>query len=149
MNKIRPTTKMSRTTRREPIPTRPATILIVNEEDQTCDFLSQVLAKEGYQVRTARSAAEAMRIANHELVELTLLDLRLPDMDGLQTLQQLKKLHEHLVVIVVTGSGTLETARAAMMGGAFDFLTKPVDLDFLSHVIREGLAEERLQLTNG
>jgi len=133
----------------DPVPTSPATVLIVDDEGQICDLLGQALANEGYQVRTARSGAEAMRIASNEPIELTLLDLRLPDMDGIQTLQQLKKIHEHLVVIMITGYGTLETARAAMMGGAFDYLTQPVDLEYLNHVIQEGLAEERTQLVGG
>jgi DNA-binding NtrC family response regulator len=130
-------------------PTRPATILIVDDEAQICDLLSRVLAKEGYQVRTARSGTEAMHIAKNEPIELTLLDLRLPDIDGIQTLRQLKKIDESIVVIMMTAYGALDTAREAMMWGAYDFITKPVDLEFLNQVIKEGLAEEKAQLARG
>jgi len=67
MKRIRSTPEMSRAIRMDPVPTSPATVLIVDDEGQICDLLGQALANEGYQVRTARSGAEAMRIASAPL----------------------------------------------------------------------------------
>jgi len=142
MNGIRPTPEISRAISKEHVLTRPVTILIVDDEVHFCQILGKVLATGGYDVRTATSGAQAIDIVRKEPVGLTLLDLRLPDIDGIRVLQELKKIDEGIVVIMMTAYGALDTAREAMLWGAYDYITKPVDLEFLNHVIREGLEEE-------
>lgn len=121
--------------------TKSTTILIVDDEVHICNSLGKLLAQEGYDVRTATSGAQAIDVARQEPIGLTLLDLIMPGMNGIRVLQEIKKIDESIVVIMMTGYGALDTAKKAMMLGAYDYITKPIDLEFLIQVIKEGLEE--------
>jgi DNA-binding NtrC family response regulator len=91
------------------------------------------------------SGAEAIDIASREPIVLTLLDIRMPGMDGIKTLKELKEVNEKMIVIIITAYGALKTARKAMELGAYDYLTKPLDFGFINSLIKEGLEQEKAQ----
>src|SRR5687767_2823011 len=104
-------------------------ILIIDDEEAVCWALERALRKEGHEVAVAASAEEGLVLADRQPPDAIILDVRLPGMDGLTALGQLKKRTEDSPVIVVTAFGNLTTAVKAVEGGAFDYLTKPFDLD--------------------
>jgi two-component system nitrogen regulation response regulator NtrX len=105
------------------------TILVVDDEKDIRTSLVGILEDEGYQVVTAASGVEALETAREDLPDLVLLDIWMPGMDGLETLEKLKSLFPYITVIMISGHGTIETAVRATKLGAFDFIEKPLSLD--------------------
>lgn len=105
------------------------TILVVDDEKDIRTSLSGILEDEGYQVVTAASGLDALETAREDLPDLVLLDIWMPGMDGLETLEKLKTLFPYITVIMISGHGTIETAVRATKLGAFDFIEKPLSLD--------------------
>jgi len=104
-------------------------ILIVDDEPSILRALEGILGDEGFQVIDARDGEEALTLIQEKHFELVLLDIWMPGMDGIQTLQRLKALQPSLYVIVMSGHGNIETAVKATKLGAFDYLEKPLSLD--------------------
>ncbi|MGA9110015.1 MAG: sigma-54-dependent transcriptional regulator [Smithella sp.] len=104
-------------------------ILVVDDEESICQSLKAILSDEGYQVLVAGSGEEAVKIVEEEMPQLVLLDIWLPGMDGLETLKAIKKINPDVLVIIMSGHGTIETAVRATKLGAFDFIEKPLSLD--------------------
>jgi DNA-binding NtrC family response regulator len=119
-------------------------ILLVDDQDTIRFFLEKTLKQEGYEAVTARTGAEAIEKAREVVPDLVLLDLKLPDMDGLEVLRRIKEVFPEIGVVMITAFGDIETAVTAMKHGAFDFVSKPINLDQLLMVIRKGLESERL-----
>ncbi len=106
-------------------------LLIVDDEEDVLDVLSEVFAEYGYEVDTASSGAEAIEKVRDSRPHVMLLDVRMPGMDGLETLRRVKEIDPKLGVIMVTAVTEEAVAKEAMEHGAFDFITKPIDLDQL------------------
>ncbi len=104
-------------------------ILIVDDEQAVCWALERALTREGHRVAVASSAEEALASAERQRPDAVILDIRLPGMDGLTALDRLRELAPDAPVIVITAFGDLNTAVKALEGGAFDYLSKPFDLD--------------------
>ncbi len=104
-------------------------ILVVDDEESICQSLKAIFSDEGYQVLVAGSGEEAVKIVEEEMPQLVLLDIWLPGMDGLETLKAIKKINPDVLVIIMSGHGTIETAVRATKLGAFDFIEKPLSLD--------------------
>jgi len=119
-------------------------ILLVDDQDTIRFFLEKTLRQEGYEAVTARTGAEAIEKARAVVPDLVLLDLKLPDMDGLEVLRKIKEIFPEIGVVMITAFGDIETAVNAMKNGAYDFVSKPINLDQLLMVIRKGLESERL-----
>ena len=117
-----------------------ASILIADDDPSVREFLETVLRKEGCRVLTASDGQQAVAAASRQKVDVVLLDLRMPGVSGLEALQRLLEVDERVVVIVLTGYGALDTAREAMRLGAYDYVTKPFDIDFLEEVIADSLS---------
>jgi len=115
------------------------TILVVDDEKEICTVLSDNLSQEGYRVLTAYNGKKALELVKKEKPDLVLLDIRMPEMDGIEVLRRIKKMKKEIVVIMLTAYGTLETARKAMKLGAYDYITKPFDLFSLKSIVKEGL----------
>ncbi|HVM25653.1 MAG TPA: sigma-54 dependent transcriptional regulator [Candidatus Limnocylindrales bacterium] len=109
----------------------PRSVLVVDDESDIRSLLSDLLAEEGYQIRTAGTGAEAIAEVANELPDLVMMDVKLPDQDGIAVLKQLKREHPDLEVIVMTAFGGSSTAIKAMEHGAYDYVTKPFDIDDL------------------
>ncbi len=119
-------------------------ILLVDDQDTIRFFLEKTLTQEGYQAVTAKTGHEAIDKVAQILPDLVLLDLKLPDIDGLEVLQRIKESFPEIGVVMITAFGDIETAVKAMKAGAYDFVSKPINLDQLLFVIRKGLESERL-----
>jgi DNA-binding response OmpR family regulator len=113
--------------------------MVVNDEPRVCRLLEEILSEEGYRVVSATSCARALTIAAETRPELILLEIVTPGLDGVAILRELRQRGHESAVIVLTAQGTLQTAREAMTLGAYDYITKPFNLDFLKSVLREGL----------
>jgi len=119
-------------------------ILLVDDEDTIRLFLEKTLRDEGYEALTASTGAEAIEITRSELPDLVLLDLKLPDTSGLEVLRQIKEEVPEVCVIMLTAFGDIETAVTAMKKHAFDFVSKPVNLEQLLITIEKGLESRKL-----
>ncbi|HZU35354.1 MAG TPA: sigma-54 dependent transcriptional regulator [Gemmataceae bacterium] len=118
-------------------------ILIVDDEEAVCWTLRRALTRAGHQAQVAASAEEALRLAQHHHFDAVVLDVRLPGMDGLSALEHLRQRTGDAPVILITAFGDLSTAVRAVEGGAFDYLTKPFDLDQALDAIARALERRR------
>ena len=118
------------------------TILIVDDEKDLCTVLSDSLSQDRYRVVTAFNGKTALQLAKKEKPDLMLLDIKMPGMDGIEVLKKIKKMRKEIAVIMFTAFGTLETAREAMKLGAYDYVTKPVDLFLLKSLVKEVLGKD-------
>ena len=114
-------------------------ILVVDDEASICWSLSQALGDEGFECQQASSAEEALRVTSEFQPDAILLDIRLPGMSGLDALASLQDQVPNAMIIVMTAFGDLETAVAAMRSSAFEYLTKPFELEHAIEVVRRGL----------
>ena len=120
-------------------------ILVVDDEAGMRDMLSLALGSQGYQVATAVNGIEALEQIQKQRFDLVITDLKMPEMDGIDLLDQIKKIAPKLEVIMTTGHGTVEAAVAAMKSGAFDFILKPFPLDELNAIIEKVLEKKELK----
>lgn len=114
-------------------------ILIVEDDNKVLKLLLRALSSKGYITMKAENGREALRIAVKTRPDLVILDLKLPDCNGIQILAELKAIDQDIQVIILTGYGSQEAVRSAMEMGAFDFLTKPFEIHELCAIIREAL----------
>ena len=117
-------------------------ILIVDDEASICWSLSQALEDEGYRCQQASSAEDALRVASDFQPNAILLDVRLPGMSGLEALEALQATSPNCIVIIMTAFGDLQTAVTAIRSSAFEYLTKPFELDHALDVVRRGLESQ-------
>ncbi|EFM18193.1 MULTISPECIES: two-component system response regulator GlrR [Pantoea] len=119
-----------------------AKLLLVDDDPSLLKLLGMRLRSEGYQVTTAGSGPEALRLLQKEKIELVISDLRMDEMDGLALFGEIQKRHTGLPVIILTAHGSIPDAVSATQQGVFSFLTKPVDRDALYKAIDEALAQQ-------
>jgi len=117
-------------------------VLIVDDEGRVVQSIAGVLEDEGFRVVTARSGEEAIEIFQEEGPDVTLLDIWMPGMDGIEVLRRLKWMAPDCQVIMISGHATISTAMTAVKLGAFDFIEKPLSLDLLLITIRRALNHE-------
>ena len=113
----------------------PAKILVVDDEKSILLLLREALGQWGYQVKTASSGTEALDILRTELFDAMLSDVRMPDMSGLDLLREVRKQDESIEVVMMTGYPTIASAVQALKEGAYDYLSKPLILDELRHLM--------------
>lgn len=124
------------------------TILIVDDEATQRQVLSGYLKKHGYKIFEASSGAQAIEIASKNFVELILTDFKMPDKSGLDVLKSVRSINPEIAVVIMTAFGTIETAVEAMREGAYDYLTKPINLDELDLLINRIFERQRLVSEN-
>ena len=105
------------------------TLLLVDDEAIAREGLQMTLANEGYRLIPAATAAEALNALQSMTVDLVLTDLKMPGIDGLELLRRCRELYPDVRVIMITGYATVESAIAALKDGAFDYLTKPYNIE--------------------
>lgn len=123
-------------------------ILILDDEEELRAIIAQRLNRRGYEVLEAGTAKEGMALLQDSFFDAVLLDLRLPDGDGLMLLPQMKQRQPDLQVVMLTGHGTVESAIEAMKTGAFDYLMKPCNLSELEITLQKALEQRKLMLEN-
>lgn len=118
-----------------PSPTDSFTILVVDDNKDIVEFVRYLLAHHGFKVKWAYSGKECLETVNSECIDLLVLDVMMPQMDGLEVCRVLKQSHPSLPVILLTAKDDLRTRATAMTLGVSDFLAKPVNIDdFLSRI---------------
>ncbi|MDH4228139.1 MAG: sigma-54 dependent transcriptional regulator [Nitrospirota bacterium] len=123
-------------------------ILVVDDDETVRESLTYVLEQEGYQVSPAASGRDALAKLQGEVFDLFLTDLNMPGMTGLEFLEAMRERQPHLTGIVLTGYGSVETAVAAMKAGAYDYISKPFDVDDLLLTVRRALEFSSLRKEN-
>jgi len=128
-------------------PTRPA-VLVADDDAVARDLLVEVLEREGYRVRAAGGGAEAIALAERELFDVALVDLRMPDADGLAVLERLVAREPAPAVLILTAFAAMDTAIEAIRRGAYDYLSKPFRLEEIKRAVRRMLEGQRLARDN-
>src|SRR5947199_10491450 len=108
---------------------RNGTILVVDDEEIMREILETLLTRGGYDVRLASSGHEGLEMARATPFDAAIVDIMMPGLDGVATLDELKRIDEDLAVIIITAYASVESAIAAMKNGAFDYVTKPFKND--------------------
>ena len=123
-------------------------ILIVDDESTIRQSLQGVLEDEGYQISLAESGEQCLEILRKHAFDLALLDIWLPGMDGLETLEKIREIENAPEIIMISGHGTIETAVRATKLGAYDFLEKPLSIDKTVILIKHAIDARRLRQEN-
>ena len=128
----------------------PASVLVVDDEKDFVEMLSLRLQEVGEKVSTAYSGKECLETLEKTNIDVVILDIKMPGMDGMETLREIKKRFPIIEVIMLTGHGSAETAVEGMKSGAFDYLMKPADFDDLTAKLegarkRKDEQEERIR----
>lgn len=123
-------------------------IAVVDDQDLLRDSLSQTLSRAGYQVSTFAEAAGAVDAVKKQSFDLLITDLKMPGMDGVQMLRQIRQLGHDLPVIMMTAYGTVSTAVEAMKLGAFDYIQKPFEADEIELLVKRAIQDRRLRTEN-
>ena len=127
---------------------RSGSILVIDDEEIMREILEALLTREGYQVRMASSGEEGLEIARSTPFDAAIVDVMMPGMDGIATLEELRKLDEDLPALMITAFASVETAIAAMKRGAFDYITKPFKNDEVLTVVRNAVERRQLVAEN-
>jgi response regulator RpfG family c-di-GMP phosphodiesterase len=123
-------------------------ILVVDDEQVIREILADFLTLEGFNVRTAKDGGAALTELSRARFDLVLSDLKMPNMGGIELLEAISKHAPHVVTIIMTGFGTVETAIDAMKRGAYDYIMKPFKMEEVVHTVRRGLERKKLQAEN-
>jgi DNA-binding NtrC family response regulator len=123
-------------------------ILVVDDDQAVRDSLSKWFKEDGFNVGTAEGAAEALQQLRGQKWDILLLDIQMPGMDGMELQQRIKEIDSGATVIFITAHGSVETAVKALKEGAFDYVSKPVDPDYLSHLVTNALKARSLAKEN-
>jgi len=124
------------------------TILVVDDSTTTLDTLHEVLTREGYGVILCERGEDAIEKISENEVSVVLTDFMLPGIDGLEVLDYVTGKFSHVPVILITGHGSVDNAVEAMKKGAYDYLTKPIDLGRLRALVEKGITLHNIQMEN-
>jgi DNA-binding NtrC family response regulator len=122
-----------------------ARMLITDDDEASCRLFAKVLRGEGYEVEWAQAGEEALARLEEEVYDLLLIDVRLPGLTGLEVTRVVHKEYPSLPVVVMTAFGSMETAIEAIREGAFDYISKPMNLVELKHTVARALAQRELR----
>jgi DNA-binding NtrC family response regulator len=121
-------------------------VLLVDDEGEFLDTLVKRIQKRNVNAKGVRSGEEALAFLEKNPVDVVVLDVRMPGMDGIETLRALKRQHPLTEVIMLTGHASLEVAIEGMELGAFDYLMKPVEIDDLLYKLQDAYKRRTIQL---
>ncbi|MBI2215981.1 MAG: sigma-54-dependent Fis family transcriptional regulator [Candidatus Rokubacteria bacterium] len=125
-----------------------ASLLVADDDRVARDLLVEILEREGYRVRAAAGGLECVQLAEAAPPDLALVDLRMPDLDGLEVLRRLRGLGPVPLVLILTAFATIDTAIDAIRAGAYDYLSKPFRVDAITLAVRRALEAHRLLREN-
>ncbi|MFH0931666.1 MAG: sigma-54 dependent transcriptional regulator [Candidatus Zixiibacteriota bacterium] len=123
-------------------------ILVVDDEVVICKSIQRILSPEGFEVKTAQSGEEALEKLSQESFDIVITDLKMPGMDGMELLTKIKEKDPEIVVIMITGYSTVQTAVRAMKMGALDYIPKPFTPEELIVVVEKALEKKKLIFEN-
>jgi len=116
-------------------------LLVVDDEEEICDFLKCFFEERDFNVRTAQSGDEALKKVNEDPPDVCLLDIKMPGMDGIEVLKEIKAKHPKVKVIMVTAIETTEKIEEAVRIGADNYITKPLSLEYLENDVKQKLTQ--------
>ena len=119
-------------------------VLVVDDEKVIREILADFLSLEGFFVATAPDGLSALERLAQESFDMVIPDLKMPNLGGLELLEQIKNNHENVLTVIMTGFGTVETAIEAMKKGAYDYILKPFNVEEVIHIVHRGLETQRL-----
>lgn len=117
-------------------------VLVIDDEKKLCDLFEKILTNEGYTVYIALDGEKGLNDAKEKKPDVILLDIKMPKLGGIEVLKRIRETDKEVVVIMITGYGTIDLAKKAMELGAHDFITKPFDFEFVKGLIKESLGEK-------
>lgn len=123
-------------------------ILVVDDELIVRDSLMKWFREDGFRVDAAENAAAALKKLQAGVWNILLVDIKMPGMDGIELLQRVKEINKDITVIIITAFASVDTAVKALKEGAYDYITKPIDPDYLDHLIGKALKEQALVMEN-
>jgi len=123
-------------------------ILIIDDERGIRSSLKGILEDEGYSIKTANTGEDCLKLIEWQNFDLILLDIWLPEMDGIEVLKKIKTMDENPQIVMISGHGTVETAVKATKLGAYDFLEKPLSLEKVVLTVKNALKQKRLEEEN-
>ncbi len=123
-------------------------ILVVDDELIVRESLSKWFREDGFRVDAAENAAAALRKLQAGSWNIMLVDIKMPGMDGIELLQRVRQTNKEVVVIIITAFATVDTAVRALKEGAYDYITKPIDPDYLDHMVEKALQQQMLLREN-
>jgi DNA-binding NtrC family response regulator len=123
-------------------------ILAVDDDAVACHLLREILEREGYRVSTATSGQEAIRLAQDVPFDLAILDIRMPEVSGIEVLKALKRTNAQLPVLMTTAYSSMDTTIEAIRQGAYDYLSKPCKMEELTITVKRALEQYRLWQEN-
>lgn len=121
---------------------------MVDDEFSVRDSLEQWFKKDGYRTASAADAKEALQLLQHDSWDIVFLDIKMPGMDGMELQRRIRQIDPELTVIMITAFASVETAVESLKEGAFDYVTKPIDPDELSHLVKRVIEHRRLKSEN-
>jgi DNA-binding NtrC family response regulator len=124
------------------------TVLVVDDEEVMREILETLLEEAGYRVKLAENGEDGLALARREPIDVAVVDVMLPDMSGIEVLDELKKTDQEMVVVMITAFASVETAITAMKRGAFDYITKPFKNDEVLVVVSNGMKQRSLVTEN-
>jgi DNA-binding NtrC family response regulator len=127
---------------------KPASILVVDDELSVRDSLTKWFIEDGYKADAAVDANDALKKLKPGLWDIIFLDIKLPGMDGMELQQRIKSIDPGATIIMITAYATVDTAVKSLKEGAYDYVTKPVDPDYLSHLVANVIKQRRLLSEN-
>jgi response regulator RpfG family c-di-GMP phosphodiesterase len=123
-------------------------IMVIDDEKVVCYLITDLLKDRGYDVEYALSGKKGLSIAQQKSFDVVITDIKMPEISGLQIITKLKNIDPHIKVIVITAFGSMETAQQSLRLGAYDYITKPFDIEKIHFIIKRAIASRELTLTN-
>jgi len=117
-------------------------ILVIDDEDIVLKSCHRALTPEGYDVKTAKSGVEGLKMLENELFHVALIDVKMPDMDGMEVLKKIKERWPDVIVIIITGYSAIASAVSSIKLGAFDYIEKPFTPDGILSVIKKAIGQK-------
>ena len=127
---------------------KPVSILVVDDEFSVRDSLTKWFKEDGYRADAAADATEALKKLKPGVWDIIFLDIKLPGMDGMELQQRIKNIDPNATIIMITAYASVDTAVKSLKEGAYDYVTKPVDPDYLSHLVTNVIKQRRLLSEN-
>ncbi|MBU1677845.1 MAG: response regulator, partial [Bacteroidetes bacterium] len=118
-------------------------ILIVDDDEIVRESLFGWFEEDGYFTETAKNAVEAINKINATRWDIYFLDIKMPGMDGMELHKRIRDIDKDVIVMMITAYASVETAVQALKEGAFDYITKPFDPDYLSHLVKNAVKQKR------
>ena len=123
-------------------------ILVIDDDEIVRDLLAEHLGNQGYEVTVSKDKSQGLEVFKNERFEVVILDIVMPGMDGIELLKEIHKFNPRAVVILITAYGSIRNAVDAMKSGAFDYITKPFDLDDVTFAVKRGVDVSNLEREN-